>query len=267
MRHSLLVYLGVALLAVLLTACGRTQSSASLTAAAPIASATQDACAPQNIKSSVAAVNQYMRKFDDESALASSVPRSQLALHIAALQSIRRGAQDQAVPTCLARLKQLQITAMNSVIDTLMSFLGRGDQQAVTSGIAIARQEHDQYLLEMARVMGLTAVVVTRAPVGSATAGAGGTPAATPSAVSAESQATASSGSGFIALNPGPASVNLRATADNAAQAVGTLEPGKSAAALGITSDGAWIQVVVPGRPDLTAWVLATDVQVTYPNP
>ena len=267
MRHSLSIFLGLALLVPLLTACGGTQSSATRTAAPPGASATPDACAPQNIKSSVAAVNQYMRQFDDEAELASNVPRSQLALHIAALQSIRRGAQDQSVPACLQRLRQLQLTAMNTVIDTLMSFLGGGDQQGVTTGIGIARQQHDQYLLEMARVLGLTAVVVTRVPVGTLPAGTAETPASTQSAATAAGQGTASAGSGLVALNPGPAAVNLRAGPDASAQVVGTLEADKSAVALGMTSDGTWIQVVLPGQPGATAWVLATDVQVTYPSP
>ncbi len=267
MRRSPSIILGLTLLAALLTACGGPATAATATAAVPSASATPDACAPENIKSAVSAVNQFMRQFDDESALASNVPRSQLALHIAALQSIRRDAQDQVVPPCLQRLKQLQLTDMNTVINTMMSFLGGADQQQVAGGIGSAQQQHDQYLLEIARLLGLTAVVVTRAPAVTPLPGSSQTPAATGSSATAVGQATAPSSTGLVAANPGPAAINLWAAPDNTAPVVATLAAGKSAAALGTTPDGSWIQVVVPDQPSLTAWVLATDVQVTYPSP
>jgi hypothetical protein len=42
---------------------------------------------------------------------------------------------------------------------------------------------------------------------------------------------------------------------------------GASVSALAASSDGQWYQVVVPGRPDETAWVLATDVRLVTGTP
>jgi hypothetical protein len=50
---------------------------------------------------------------------------------------------------------------MNSVIDTLVAFMGGTDQQTLEQGIATARQQHDDYTLELARILGLTVVPVT----------------------------------------------------------------------------------------------------------
>jgi hypothetical protein len=45
---------------------------------------------------------------------------------------------------------------MNTVINTLVAFMGGADQAAVDQGIALARDQHDQYTLELARLLGLT---------------------------------------------------------------------------------------------------------------
>jgi hypothetical protein len=54
---------------------------------------------------------------------------------------------------------------MNSVIDTLVAFLSGTDQAIIDQGIAIARQQHDQYTLELARILGITVVPATPAPL------------------------------------------------------------------------------------------------------
>jgi hypothetical protein len=58
-------------------------------------------------------------------------------------------------------LKTYQIAHMNSVINTLIAFMGGNDQQTVDQYLALARQQHDQYTLELARVLGLTVVPAT----------------------------------------------------------------------------------------------------------
>jgi hypothetical protein len=189
-----------------------------------------------------------MRRFDDESVLASNVPRSQLAPHISGLQTIRRAAQDQRVPACLTELKRLQLVHMNTVINTLLGFLGGGSQTGVTQGIDTARQQHDAYVLELARIMGVTPVVVTRPPTQPATQ-------------------IAVPGPGLVAVNPGPFPINLRAAPSLDADLVTTLDVGQSVNALAASSDGQWYQVVVPGRPDATAWVLATEVRLVSATP
>jgi hypothetical protein len=228
-----------------LTACGQASPTAT---AQPPASATIDYCSPENVRGVAGAVNEFMRRFDDASVLASNVPRSQLAPHISVLQDIRRGAQDQRVPSCLSQLKQLQLVHMNTVINTLLAFLGGGSQSGVSQGIEVARQQHDEYVLELARLMGVTPVVVTPPPTVPVTPGA-------------------QPGPGIVAINPGPFPINLRAAPDRAGELVATLDVGQSVTALAASSDGQWYQVVVPGRPDETAWILAIEVRLVNATP
>ncbi|HEY5983097.1 MAG TPA: hypothetical protein VIU38_06450 [Anaerolineales bacterium] len=234
-----------AVFAVMLSACaGQTPTST----ATPAASPTVDFCSPDYVKGAAGAINEFMRRFDDASVLASNVPRSQLAPHIETLQSIRRDAQDQRVPACLTKLKQLQLVHMNTVINTLLAFLGGGSQNGVNQGIETARQQHDDYVLELARLMGVTPVVVTPPP----------TPVVTPGV---------QPGPGIVAINPGPFPINLRGTPASDGALVYTLDVGQSVTALAASSDGQWYQVVVPGRPDETAWVLATEVRLVAATP
>jgi len=97
-----------------------------------------------------------MREFDDASTLAASRPRDELIASISDLQRIRREAEDQITPSCLSTLKSIQISHMNSVINTLVAFMGGADQTAVDQGIALARDQHDKYTLELARLLGIT---------------------------------------------------------------------------------------------------------------
>ena len=127
-----------------------------ITATPPAATNTPDPCASENIEAEVQKVHAYMREFDDASTLAASRPRQELAASIADLQRIRRNAEDQVTPPCLATLKTHQISHMNTVINTLVAFLGGADQAAVDQGIALARGQHDQYTLELARLLGIT---------------------------------------------------------------------------------------------------------------
>jgi hypothetical protein len=105
-----------------------------------------------------------MREFDDASILASNMPREQLSASIADLQRIRREAEDEEIPGCLTDLKAIQVQHMNSVINTLIAFMGGTDQQTLDQGISLARQQHDQYTLELARILGLTVVAATMPP-------------------------------------------------------------------------------------------------------
>lgn len=135
----------------------------------PSQTATPDLCAPENIQTEVDKVHRHMREFDDASILASSTPRDQLSTAIADLQRIRRAAEDELTVTCLENLKKFQIQHMNSVIDTLIAFLSGTDQAVLDQGIAIARQQHDQYTLELARLLGITVVPATPATIPSTT--------------------------------------------------------------------------------------------------
>lgn len=131
---------------------------------------TPDLCAADHIKAGVDKVHRHMREFDDASILASSVPRDQLSSSIADLQRIRREAEDETVPACLENLRSFQIQHMNSVIETLLAFVrGTSDQAVLNQAIALAGQQHDQYILELARLLGITPVPGTAVAVPSAT--------------------------------------------------------------------------------------------------
>ena len=102
-----------------------------------------------------------MREFDDAAILAQNTPLEQLSDPIAELQRIRREAEDELVPGCLITLKTHQIDHMNAVIETLVAFMGGTDQQTLEQGITAAREQHDEYTLELARLLGLTVVPAT----------------------------------------------------------------------------------------------------------
>jgi hypothetical protein len=160
----------VLLFVFLLVACGKNNTPISITpvrvtpetqfivitATLPPATNTPDPCAAENIEAEVQKVHKYMREFDDASTLAASLPQEELADAIANLQRIRREAEDQPTPSCLTDLKTYQISHMNSVINTLVGFMGGADQATVDQGIAIARDQHDKYTLELARLLGIT---------------------------------------------------------------------------------------------------------------
>ncbi|HSM72953.1 MAG TPA: hypothetical protein VK851_15555 [Anaerolineales bacterium] len=124
-------------------------------------SPTPDPCSPELIEAEVQKVHNHMREFDDAAILASNLPMQELSAPIANLQRIRREAEDESVPSCLTDLKNYQITHMNSVIGTLVAFLGGADEATLAQNITTARDQHDQYTLELARLLGLPVVTAT----------------------------------------------------------------------------------------------------------
>lgn len=162
--HRVLLALAI-LTSALLPACGTNATAAPqiiiITATPPPPvniTDTPDPCAPEHIETEVQKIHNLMREFDDASALAASRPREQLADSIADLQRIRREAEIQPTPRCLVNMKTYQVSHMNTVINTLIAFMSGTDQQVVDQGIALARTQHDQYTIELARVLGLTLV-------------------------------------------------------------------------------------------------------------
>lgn len=141
----------------LLAACGEQAAS------------TPDACLAENLPTEVDKVNKLMREFDDYSLLASSTPQAQLIQIIPELQRILRDAEDQTVPSCLNNLKQLQLDHMRIVVQTLIAFMSTTDDNGVeliNTGIAQARDLHEQYDMERGRLLGVTpAIPSTLTPV------------------------------------------------------------------------------------------------------
>lgn len=237
--------------AISLSACGGGEVTA--TAAAPQPpepSRTPDPCAPENIPLEAAGINALMREFDDAAQLASLTPRDQMVEVIPSLQDIRRRAEDLDVPPCLATLKALQITHMNTVINTLLAFLGGAESDVLVQGIAQARLQHEDYNREMARLIGATYAPVGDVPPAAPPA-ADTTPAGTPGTASA------------TVTNNGTTPVNLRAAPDVNALSPGLLEVNASAVALGKTADGQWIQIVSPLDSTQLVWIFAQLVTVT----
>ena len=97
-----------------------------------------------------------MREFDDYSTLASSTPNAQMMNLIPDMQRIRREAEDQEIPACLSTLKQIQLAHMNTVLQTLLAFVGQADANTINAGIAQARDLHTKYDVEIARLLGIT---------------------------------------------------------------------------------------------------------------
>jgi hypothetical protein len=145
-------------------------SSTGVSPAGP--SSTPDPCSTDQIEAEVQKVHSHMREFDDASVLASKLPRDQVPGSVADLQRIRREAEDEEIPACLTNLKKYQVDHMNSVINTLLAFIDGSDTKTLEQGIGIARQQHDQYTLELARLLGLTVVPAT-VPVLQTPAGTG----------------------------------------------------------------------------------------------
>ena len=117
-----------------------------------------DPCAPENLASSVKEVNDLMREFDDASILAANLSQDRAPMLISEMQRIRREAEDQEIPPCLSTLKGRQLAHMNTVINTMIAFVGGADSAALNSGLSQARQERDLYSLEIARLLGVTVV-------------------------------------------------------------------------------------------------------------
>lgn len=186
MQKHLLSYFVVLLLFAILAGCGNPPATAAVTevpteaevvevtstaSSSPTVESTEtaDPCSMPQLETEVQEVHSHMREFDDASALASSMPREQLSSSIADLQRIRREAEDELIPGCLTKLREIQVQHMNTVIETLLAFMRGIDQQTLEQGIALARQQHDQYLLEYARVVGITVVPATFPPAPSET--------------------------------------------------------------------------------------------------
>jgi hypothetical protein len=244
-----------------LSACGgkvaATPETAVFTSTPEVAAAeftsTPDPCSAENLPVEVARVNKLMREFDDYSLLASNTPQAQLIQVIPELQRILRDAEDQTVPGCLYDLKKLQLVHMSIVVNTLMSFMNTKNAagaEKINAGIAEARKVHGQYDIEMAALLGLTLAVSPTSP---------------PAAATPEASAFPISAPAITVTNAGTAAVNLRSEPDMNAPQAGLLGAQISAIALGKTADDQWIQVLMPDKPDQTAWVYAQLIQLSAP--
>lgn len=95
-----LLILALIIFSSLFTACGTppavvpTNTSRVYTEATALLTSTPDLCAPGNLETSIKAVNDLMREFDDSSQLASNLSKEQVPDSISEMQRIRRAAED-----------------------------------------------------------------------------------------------------------------------------------------------------------------------------
>jgi hypothetical protein len=136
----------------------------------PAPSPTPDPCDPATIQTTALEFNGIAREFDDYTAIAQNIPVQDLADPIAELQRIRRSSETFEVPGCLDTLKELQLTYMNTYINAVLTLFSINTDQTLTQEefnnvsasvnqqIGLAFQYHEQYLDEMASIMGVTRV-------------------------------------------------------------------------------------------------------------
>jgi len=115
---------------------------------------TSDPCASAVVAPDVEKMHTIMLEFYDASALASQTPSEKLLQIIPSLQEIRRRADSLKVSACLSKLKSYQLAHMNTVINTMMAFMGKADSAILIQGIAQSRLINEEYKREKARVLG-----------------------------------------------------------------------------------------------------------------
>lgn len=134
------------------------------------ATPTPDLCSPDNLRLVVKPVNDLMLQFDDYAAIASRSDKSSLPLILPNMQTIRRIAQNRDVPPCLTTLHRHQLTYMDTVISTLLEFQKPSPAAAaIATSITGAQYFHQEYALELARVLGVTLTPPADAPTAVAT--------------------------------------------------------------------------------------------------
>ncbi|MCC7119126.1 MAG: hypothetical protein IT310_11415 [Anaerolineales bacterium] len=131
----------------------------------PTETFTPNPCTPENIKPIALDYNRNARAFDDLSVLAQNTPREQLVPIISQLQDIRRKSEDYSGPACLAKLQEYQLAYMNTFINMLVALystvnaeLTQNDVDAINQGMAASIEYHNQYMAELARLLGVTLI-------------------------------------------------------------------------------------------------------------
>jgi hypothetical protein len=67
--------------------------------------------------------NNYLKRWDDATALASGTPRISLSGPLSQMQAVRRDAEAEPWPACARNAAQLMDTAMNSEINEDLAFM------------------------------------------------------------------------------------------------------------------------------------------------
>ena len=152
--------------ALLLAACaGPAPAQSTTTAPQTFHTADSDVCATVNLPATVRPLNEIIREFDDYSELASNIVQSEVVKVIPPMQALRRSAEDAAAPPCLLDLKRYALSYMDATLRTLMTFQQPNpNPSAVGTGIVSARSYHDLYVLELAKLLGVTVAPTSVSP-------------------------------------------------------------------------------------------------------
>ena len=246
MKKAVFLWTAICIL-LFLSACSKL-APAIMGTSTPSLTATPDLCSASNLPNTVKPVNDLMRQFDDYAALASSTPQSQLVQEIPPLQTIRRAAENQAVPPCLKQLKVDQLSYMDTLIQTLLAFNANASSDVLKGGSAQAQQYHNQYVIELAHLLGMTVVVP---------------PSITPGTPPTPGKISTPAPSAITITNPGPNPINLHSSASLTSATIGTMNVGASAVAVGKSAAGDWVLIQVPGQSGKTVWLYATLIKFT----
>ena len=240
----------------LLTACAELVAPSPTPAPTAAPTGTPDLCSQELLAVQIQEMHKIMREFDDAFELAANSAGEALLSQIAELQRIRREAEDFPAPVCLRPLKELQLVHMNTTIQTMIAFV-QGKSEVVGQGLNVSRQLHNQYMVEMARLLGTPPEQENVIPFFGTPAPTGvGTPIGTISPTSSVP----------IVTNTGLVAVNMRSSPSLDAQSIGNMEVGQSALALGVSTDGYWVMVEVPGLPGQVGWVYGALVSLSGPT-
>lgn len=115
------------------------------------------------MRKTVKPLNDVVNEFDSYAELATNVVQSELVKIIPYLQMLRRTTENQVVPSCLKDLRSYALSYMDAIIQTLVSFQATTDSQTLAAGIGEARRMHEQYMSELARLLGVTLEAPTTA--------------------------------------------------------------------------------------------------------
>ena len=241
----------------LLTACAGMVAPSPTPAPTTTSTGTPDPCDQELLAVEIQEMHKIMREFDDAFDIAANSSGEALLSQIAELQRIRREAEDFPAPVCLRPLKELQLVHMNTVIQTMLAFVQGKGEDVVGQGLNVKRQLHNQYMVEMARLLGTPPEQENVIPFF-------GTPA--PTSVGTPIGTINPTSPVPVVNNSGLVGVNMRSSPSLDAQSIGTLEVGQSTLALGVSTDGYWVMVEVPGLPGQVGWVYGALVSLAGPT-
>jgi hypothetical protein len=244
--RAMKIFSAVLILSVfLLSSCTGLTPSAATPMPQPMPTATPDPCSAENIVAEVEDLQALVNSFQDGMNIANNTDVNLLIHPILRLQELQEEIRRVKVPTCLAGLKETSIQYSISVINYLLIFMNTQDPNS--EDLATAIQTSQQLWQEVIR--NFNSLLPT----------SGLTPQELPELNQAIPD---SESSGYVLINEGPGSVNLRAAPNLNAEVLAALSAGSQAQVLGKNEAGDWVQVDFNG---MLGWIFAETVTINVP--